>query len=198
MQRTSTWYETLALPGRLRIDIGDPHDGNGVLYTPDSVFRLRGRQVVLRAGKTNELLPLTFDVYVVPVERTVAALQGIGFNLNVMHRDSWDGRPVYVIGADSGDVQTPQFWIDKERLVLVRQIEHPDNDSTRVLDIQLDQFQLKGASWVGTRVRIAINGKVAQTETYDDVKIDVPVNPDLFDIAKWTTATHWIRLPQNH
>ena len=32
---TSTWYEALKTPDRLRIDFGDPKNGNGVLYTAD-------------------------------------------------------------------------------------------------------------------------------------------------------------------
>src|SRR5579859_2108183 len=31
-----TWYESASLPGRLRIDVGKPSAGNGVLYTHDS------------------------------------------------------------------------------------------------------------------------------------------------------------------
>src|SRR5689334_13017219 len=41
----STWYESLRQKGnatQLRIDIGDPSAGNGVLYTADSVWGVRG------------------------------------------------------------------------------------------------------------------------------------------------------------
>src|SRR5580765_356287 len=30
---TTTWYEALRSPDRLRIDFGDPKSGNGVIYT---------------------------------------------------------------------------------------------------------------------------------------------------------------------
>ena len=43
-QRT-TWYEAQSGP-RLRIDIGDPTLGNGVLYTADSLYVVRGGKVV--------------------------------------------------------------------------------------------------------------------------------------------------------
>jgi hypothetical protein len=186
--RTSTWHETVSLPGILRIDVGDPRDGNGVLYTRDSVFRIRGGQVAFKAGTPNELMPFMFDVYVVPVERTLASARALGVNVNVMHHETWEGRPVYVVGADSGDVHAPQVWIDKERLVLVRQIERLREDTTRLLDVQLSQFQLKGASWIATQVRIAINDKLVQTEQYQDIKLDVPLSPDVFDVTKWTTG----------
>jgi hypothetical protein len=191
-QRSSTWYETLSLPGTLRIDIGDPRDGNGVLYTPDSVFRVRNGQVVFKAGQTNDLLILTFDVYVTPVERTLAAIKPLGFDLHVMHQEHWNGRPVYVVGADSGNLKAPQFWVDRGRLVLVRQIERQAEDTAHMLDIQFDQFQQKGEAWVGSLVLIQIDGKLVQREVYSDIKVDVPVNPELFDVTKWTTAKHWV------
>src|SRR5258707_14087509 len=41
----STWFESLRQPTptttQLRIDVGDPTVGNGVLYTADSTWRLR-------------------------------------------------------------------------------------------------------------------------------------------------------------
>ena len=42
----STWYETSAEPGLLRIDQGNPAEGNGVLYTADSLFRMRAGKMV--------------------------------------------------------------------------------------------------------------------------------------------------------
>src|SRR5579862_589948 len=35
-----TWYESASLPGRLRIDVGKPSAGNGVLYTHDSTYQM--------------------------------------------------------------------------------------------------------------------------------------------------------------
>jgi cyclase len=47
-------------------------------------------------------------------------LKRLGFDLATVHDDSWEGRPVYVVGARAGDLRTRQFWVDKERLVFVR------------------------------------------------------------------------------
>ena len=37
-------------------------------------------------------------------------------------QDTWQGKPVWVVGAPEGDNTTPQFWIEKERLLLVRTV----------------------------------------------------------------------------
>ena len=42
---TSTWYEALKSPDRLRIDFGDPAKGNGALYTADSLYVVRGGKI---------------------------------------------------------------------------------------------------------------------------------------------------------
>lgn len=56
-----TWYESLQhtarLGTRLRIDFGNPADGNGVLYTADSSYRIRGGKLVASNGSGNEFLP---------------------------------------------------------------------------------------------------------------------------------------------
>src|SRR3954464_6101685 len=67
----STWFESLrqATPTttQLRIDVGDPSIGNGMLYTADSTWRLRGGNVSSTQGQGNEFLPLIEGVYMQPV-----------------------------------------------------------------------------------------------------------------------------------
>ena len=36
-------------------------------------------------------------------------------------------------------------------------------------------------------------GKPVQGEEYADWKVDVPVDPAMFDIAQWTTVKHWAK-----
>jgi len=137
------------------------------------------------------LVPLLMDVYVTPLDRTAAALRAIGVDLAVTHDDTWESRPVTVVGARAGDVRAPQFWIDKERLVLVRQIEPIKGDTTRLLDIKVGKYQQLRGLWLPTAIEIGINGKTIQLESYSEIKLDPPVSNDLFDVSQWTTAPHW-------
>jgi hypothetical protein len=61
--KVETWYEAGSLPGKLRIDLGPPSEGNGALFTG-------GKQILFEKGKEtrnqprlNILLVLGFDVY---------------------------------------------------------------------------------------------------------------------------------------
>jgi len=59
---TTTWYEALKTPDRLRIDFGDPKNGNGVLYTADSLYVVRGGQVTRTVPSGNPFLPFVIGV----------------------------------------------------------------------------------------------------------------------------------------
>ena len=189
-----TWYEAASLPGRLRIDVGKPSEGNGVLYRHDSTNQMTSGSLDKAAAGGNPLLPLLFDVYVVPVNQTIADVQNtLKIDLSKVRQSTWDGRPVYIIGADSGNEHAPQVWIDTERLVVLRQIFAFGSDSSPTyIDGQLKQYRPIGKSWIAPQCEFYIAGKLLQREDYTEIKADVPLSEALFDPAQWKTAPHWL------
>jgi len=189
----STWYESLALPGTIRIDFGSPADGNGVLATRDSTFVVKNGAVTSRHAGGNILLTLAFDVYARPVDETAASVQAAGYDLSKVHQATWQGAPVYVVGADAGDLKVPQFWIDVNRLVLVRIFTPARAGSTELQDIRFQKWEPIGGGMIAPRVEFFWGGKQRRQEDYSDIKINVPLSPDLFDVTKWTTAPNWAK-----
>ncbi len=121
--KVETWYEAALLPGKLRIDIGPPADGHAYLMVD-------GNATIFERGKdprsrplVNLLLVLGFDVYKQSPETTLKIVQSQKIDTSKFHEETWEGRPVYVVGAEKGDTKSPQFWIDKERLLFVRLFE---------------------------------------------------------------------------
>src|SRR6185437_13070827 len=106
-----TWYESAAVPGRLRIDIAPRPGGRSIIFANDSIFVTRGDSVLRRVAGRNPLLILGFDVYGQSAERTMEVLRAEGFNLAPVHEDTWKGRKVYVVGANAGDLHSKQFWV---------------------------------------------------------------------------------------
>ncbi|HRD41037.1 MAG TPA: outer membrane lipoprotein-sorting protein, partial [Bacteroidia bacterium] len=53
-------------------------------------------------------------------EQSCKILDSLGYNLNTVREDVFDGRAVYVVSAEKGNDTIPQFWIDKERLYMHR------------------------------------------------------------------------------
>ncbi|HEY2805522.1 MAG TPA: hypothetical protein VGI92_06635 [Gemmatimonadales bacterium] len=186
-----TWYESLKGPHWLRIDQGLPSLGNGVLYSSDSVYLMRGGQLTRAVNVGNPFIPLIMGVYLQPVDRTIADLAPYHFNLDQMHRGELDGRPVYVVGTeDPVDSISPQFEVDTERLILLRMRVGFGPPGSPLADAHLMNLVETGGGWLATKVAIA-NGGNMQTEEYADWHTRMDLSDALFDVHQWTTAPHW-------
>lgn len=197
---TSTWYESIryteAKGAELRIDVGSPSLGNGVLYTADSIWVFReGKLTAHRAGG-NELIPLIQGVYVQPVARTVAELAQTGVDLSrAVVSGKWNGRAVWIAGASSAiDTTSPQFWVDVENKMVVRAILKPV-PSAPLMDMRFEKIVPVAGGWLATRCEFYVDGQIKQLEEYQGWRGNVALDPGLFEAAKWTTAKHWAGTP---
>jgi hypothetical protein len=195
----STWYEAMwfTSPGgaKLRIDTGDPSAGNGVLYTADSSWSVRGGNAQPANGNGNAFIPLIESVYLQPADETIKQLAEEHIDFSKVADVTWQGRPAWAVGANSpSDTTSPQFWIDKDRLVLVRMfVAFAANNAP--LDVHLDSLVQTGGGWLATKVTMLRNGSPVQTEEYSGWKTKMALDPKLFDPASWSTVTHWTKAP---
>ena len=187
-----TWYEALRVPGQLRIDFDPISAGNGVLYVRDSAFTIRNGRPLPGQPSINLLLLLGFDVYGNAPARTTALLRKEGYDLTVVHADTFQSRPMVVVGADQGDLHRKQFWIDAERLYFVRMLEPAPRDSTKVQDIRFMNYERRGEAWISPRVEIYSDGKLVFHEDYTDMRTNEPLDDALFDPTQWKTVKHWM------
>lgn len=188
--KSEIWHEAALLPGNLRIDIGDPHAGNGVLVADGTLTRYRAGKVILSRPLVHMLLVLGFDVYRQPVRRTIAEVAGQGFDLTRMHEDTLEGVPVYVVGADAGDLQARQFWIDRKRLLFLRLIEPDEHDGTKTDDTRFMDYRRLSPGWVAARVEFSIAGKSVFSERYSDIRVNPKLDPAIFDPRQFAKR-HW-------
>lgn len=186
-----TWYETVASPGILRIDVADPDSGNGVLYTRDSVIVVRGGKVARRVGGGNPFLPLIQGVYVQPVDETVKDLAAYRIDLTAtMTRGSGDSLTWVVGTRTAGDTLSPQFWVEAKRLVVTRIIA--DAAPNLRMDAVLDGYVPVGKAWLATHVMISLpDGR--QGETYKEWKANRTLPAGFFDPARWMEGKHWAK-----
>jgi len=190
--RVETWYEALEVPARLRIDLGEPARGNGVLYRGDSVYQFQeGKLVDKRVGR-NPLLILGFDVYGQPSTRTLQQLSAEHIDTRVLRTDTLYGRRVFVVGAGPDDSTSNQFWVDADRLLFVRLIQ---SDAARraTRDIRFENYVQHGGGWVAEDVKVYARGALVFHEEYSNVRVDVPLDTNLFIAEKWSSATHWYK-----
>jgi hypothetical protein len=113
----------------------------------------------------------------------------MNIDLSTIHQEKWQGRTVYVVGAKQGDLNTPQFWIDKKELYFVRLIELRGKDKKTVNETQFNKYQkVKGGGWVSAEVRFFVDSKPATTEEYSDIQTGMSLDASLWDPEKWMTA----------
>lgn len=188
---TVTWYESLKGPDLLRIDFGAPTAGRGGIFTAESSFVFRDGKLFRSGAEGNPFLPVLMGVYLQPVEQTVRGLAHHGIDVAKMHRAVWEGRPAFVVGAaNAADSVMPQFWVDAERLVVVR-MRVPPAPGAPPMDIRIDDYVPVGGGWLGTRIAISLNGAPRQLEEYTEWSTQAPIADALFDRQQWVTASHW-------
>lgn len=175
------WYESMKIPGSLHIELPPRYGGNAALFANDSVFSFRNGVLSSSRPLVHSLLVLGFDVYRQPVDVTLRKLAAMKIDLQIIREDIWQERPVYVVGAQKGDLRSKQFWIDKERLLFVRLLEPSPRDSSVTVEIQFNRYERHGGGWVAPEVLFFHNGKLVTEEYYSDVKINVVLEEKLFE-----------------
>ncbi|HEY2847023.1 MAG TPA: hypothetical protein VGI80_04345, partial [Pyrinomonadaceae bacterium] len=182
------WYEALLAPGELRIDFTPLEKRDGIIFAGGKLYSYKDGKLAGSRDFVHPLLVLGFDVYKQPVETTIAQLKGMEIDLSVVHEEPWQGKTAIVVGAKQGDLTTPQFWIDKKDLVFVRLIQKAGRDKKSIQETQFNKYEKVKGGWVSAEVKFYIDGKIATTEEYTNIKTGMTLNSDLWDPDKWATV----------
>jgi hypothetical protein len=179
--KVEVWHEALSVPGKLRIDIGPRSDGNGHLLVDGIVTSFNGGKESGRRPLVNMLLVLGFDVYRQAPEETIKVVQAEGYDLTKFHEETWNGQPVYVVGADKGDLASKQFWVDKNRLLFLRLFEPTRTDPKKFHEMLFKDYREMAGGWVAARVEVKVDDKVFFSEDYSNIKTNVTLSPATFN-----------------
>ena len=189
-KKVSTWYEALSVPGSLRIDFAPVKDGNGILFTNGMIYSFKNGKMDSSRPFVHPLMILGFDIYELPMANVMDVLKGLKFDLSILREDTWQGRPVYVVGAKQGDLHSPQFWIDKKNLYFVRMLGPAGRDGAQTQETQFNKYQRLGGGWMAPEVIFMVGGKTVTTEEYSEMRANVSLDSKLFDPQYWATV-HW-------
>jgi hypothetical protein len=189
VSHTSIWYEALEYPDKFRIDFGELAEGNAVIFANDSVYQFKAGELKGSKKQLNNLMLLDGGMYFLPPDKAMQRLKEAGYNLNSFREDVWQGRAAYVVGAGKGDLQSNQFWIDKQNLYLVRTITVLA--SNQIQEAQFSKHIRVGGGWTETEVVFVGNGKLQQLEVYKNVQADKPLPEGLFNAHKFGQV-HWL------
>ena len=182
------WYEAMNVPGSLRIDFAASEKGDGLLFTGGQIFAFRDGKPATGRAFVHPLLVLGFDVYAQPAATTLEQMKGLGIDLSIIHEEKWQDKTVYVVGAKQGDLNTPQFWVDKKDLLFVRLIQLGGRDKKSVQETQFNKYVKAGGGWVSAEVKFFVDGKRTTSEEYSDIQTGITLDPDLWNADKWFTV----------
>jgi len=188
--KVETWYEAVELPAKLRIDIGDPRKGDGYLMVDGTLTIIKDGKEASTRPRVNMLLVLGFDVYGQATETTAKVTEAEGYDLKKVHEEMWEGKPVYVVGAEKGDLKSKQFWVEKKRLLFVRLFEPTQADPKNFQDVRFEDYREMAGGWVAARVEVYANDRKVFSEEYSDIQGNVKLAPGTFD-PKQFNSTHW-------
>ncbi len=181
--RREVWTELLELPGKVRSSIGDAKDGNAEIYLHDTMYYIENGKLAREHKAVHTILLLGFDVYLQLPKKTIQALAADGVDLDLIREDNWKGQPVWVVGARAGDLNVPQFWIEKQRLVLVRTIRK--SVAGPLVDVELDRYEPLGGGWIATALVFKRNGQPYVSEKYLGYSIPEHIDPEVFNVQNY-------------
>ena len=186
--KEEVWQEVYSQPGYLGIRFNGFESGNGVIFREDSLYTFKNNQLQGKTSQVHPLLLLCFDVYFLQPEVSASKLTTLGFDLNRMTEAKWQGRDAYVIGTtDATDNTTPQFWVDKERLYILRVLTNPKGTPR---DVEIGNYQKIEGKWVATEVIFKTDGKTTMREEYFNMRFPKAINKAWYDPAQFAN-TKW-------
>lgn len=186
--KVEKWSEAIYFPGKLTIKINGFDSGKGMMFVSDSMYVYENNEIKSRTYKIHDLLLLCFDLYFQEPEKSFKIAAELGYDIQSMYTAKYMTRDAYVIGVKDSTQKKNQFWIDKERLTLLRVIKY-EKDGT-VNETVFENFVQMHNLWVALQVRFIKNNLTWLVEKYNNVKFssnfdDNVFVPQKFKEAKW-------------
>ncbi len=176
--KTSTWHEAIVFPDYFRISIGDLKDGNAVIFNKDSMFNFNKGKLVRKSLRDDDIPFLIGGMYFLAFDKVKDKIVQEGYDYTKAYETVWEGKKMYVLGANSEEEKANKLYIEKEKLIVVRFIRYKNNNKEEAI---LSNHQQFGKAWSETNVAFFINDKLFQKEKYFDCKVNEKVDLKLFD-----------------
>jgi len=167
--KSEKWSEEYVYPGQLIIKVESDTLNNGYLYREDSVYIFNHNEVKFKDKTTHDLIILSMDIYNMTADESYKRFSELEYDLDKFHIKEYNGRKVYVIGAEKGDTTSNQVWFDAEHLYFIKMIKTLDYGLQEVCFN--DYIQINGSAWIEQEVEFYLNGKKYMVEKYYNIEI---------------------------
>ena len=188
-EQKSRWVENLSVPGRLRIDFEPLGSKSGLLILNNRVTTFDNGKRVDSRRSIQAILTLTADVYAIPAAVTLRRLDSLQIDLDKFRADRLEKRRVFVVGAEKGDLESSQIWIDAERMLLLRLIQaEKRGERTIVTDTRVGDYRDVDGFPIAHEFVSMRDGKPYFREQYEDVRVNAELPAGIFDPARWASV----------
>ena len=184
----SIWHEAIDYPKNFRIDYGPLSDGNSSIYANDSAWVFRKHELQKIKYSPKEFLLMKGGLYHLTVKETINQLTNYGYDCLKFRTDELNGRKVFVIGADKGDLKSKQFWLDTEHFYMVRRIY---TQETKVVDVVYSNHIASNGGWVEQIVKFWVDKKYVQVEYYREINTNPNLDAAVFNPDLYIKQVHW-------
>jgi hypothetical protein len=168
--KTERWAEEYVFPGQLIIKFnGDNQTSDGFLYRQDSVYIFKESKIKHTEEVTHDLLILSMDIYNMSSDESFKRISELDYDLTKFDIRTYNGKQVYVIGAEKGDTISNQIWFDAKDLYFVKMIKKTEYGIQEVCFN--DYININGSAWIEQEVVFRIDGQVYMVEKYFDIEI---------------------------
>lgn len=179
-QDPAIWEEAVQYPNYFRIDLPKTAEGYNInLSRNDSVYILRKGLLVDSSRQIQQFMLMEGSMYFDPIDSTLAKLQEVGIDIDIFTPAEYNERPVYIIGAEKGDLTVPQIWLDAERRCNVRRFSR--TGSGKLLEVRYSEFKAYDGHWIEHWLEFLLDGQLVQTERYKNINIDPQLPKGTFD-----------------
>lgn len=177
-------------PGRMRVDNLPLSGQAGAIYIDGRVVSFaRGRRVAAM-DERNPFLLLGFSIFRQPVAATQAALADLGVQTSIIREATFEGLPVWVIGAPPGDSTSNQVWIDSERWIPLRLIQSRRSGTRTLVSDTRYSGHAAPEPTVPRVIEIYRDGRRALRGNIEDLQVGVAVPEAAFDTSSLRPVTY--------
>ena len=182
------WLEAIQYPKNFRIDYGPLEYGNASLFRNDSIYGFRNGVLDRAEINPQQFLLMKGGLYHFEIQEVISMLEEYGYDTGKFRKDRFQGKKVYVLGADKDDLASAQFWIDAKHFYLVRRISKLKNG--KILDVHYGDHLKSDGGWVEQTVKFYLDDRYLQLENYKEIDTSPNLENGVFDPTQFGTI-HW-------
>ena len=174
-----------SLPGRHRVEYLPTSRASG--YVRDrhrlALFE-RGRRVA-RVNRVDLAALIAYDLFAQSIDTTIMWLDSSRVRFGLLRLEQFDGKRVWVVGANEGDDTSPQFWVDAAEYRVVRVIQREPWNANQLVDMRFTEFVEVLDVPLPTRIAVYRDGKLVQRHEISGVATNPRLPSRAFDLSRW-------------